>query len=522
MKNIKDQIQTAVNIYKSGNLNEAEQVTSKLIANNPKIVFLYNLLGLIFTGQNNIDKAKECYEKGLKIDPNFAMLFNNLGHLFFSFESHKDLQKAEKYYKKSIFLNSKLAEPHNNLGNLYKSLNKYDEAISCYKKVIENSPKFYVGHYNLGNTYITIGKFSMAAKHFNEAIKINPNFVLAHRSLSRITKYTKNNKHFNELAKIYNNTNIQDFFSKAEIAFSLGKAHEDIKSFDQSFKFYKEANEIYRKKINFSITEEKNIFRVNKETFNKKLFEKYNKSGYSNSSPIFIVGMPRSGTTMVEQILSSHPKVFGADEIDFIPYLTKKNFGENDLRSFFDGKINFDENELKKIGKDYVNKIANISNKSERTTDKLPVNFFSIGLIKLILPNAKIIHCHRNPKDNCFSIFKTNFTSGKIKYAYDLNEIVEYYKLYNDLMKYWNKVLPNFVYDIKYEKLIFDTESEIKNLVHFCDLEWAEACLNFHNNNRPIRTASDTQARSKIYNTSIDSWKHYEKYLEKYFVNLEV
>tara|TARA_Y100000780_G_scaffold149375_1_gene134583 strand:- start:267 stop:1835 length:1569 start_codon:yes stop_codon:yes gene_type:complete len=522
MKNIKDQIQSAVNIYKSGNLNKAEQVTSKLIANNPKIVFLYNLLGLILTGQNKIDKAIKCYEKGLKIDSNFAMLYNNLGHLFFSFESYKDIQKAEKYFKKSISLNSKLAEPHNNLGNLYKSLNKYDVSINCYKKAIENSPKLYLTHYNLGNTYVTMGKFGQAAKHFKEAIKVTPNFVLAHRGLSRITKYTKQNEHFNELVRIYNNTNIRDFTGKVEIAFSLGKAYEDIKSFDESFKFYNEANEIYRKKINFSITGEKKRFQNNKETFNKKLFEKYNRSGYSSTSPIFIVGMPRSGTTMIEQILSSHPKVFGADEIDFIPDLIKKNFGKNDLRSFFEGEIDFKEDSLRKIGKNYVHKIEKISNKSERTTDKLPVNFFSIGLIKLILPNSKIIHCYRHPKDNCFSIFKTHFTSGRIKYAYDLNEIVEYYKLYNDLMKYWNNVLPNFVYNIKYENLILDTESEIKNLVHFCNLKWTEVCLNFHNNNRPIRTASDTQARSKIYNTSIDSWKHYKKYLEKYFIDLKV
>ena len=367
-----------------------------------------------------------------------------------------------------------------------------------------------------------MGKFAQAAKHFKEAIQVTPNFVLAHRGLSRITKYTKQNEHFNEMVRIYNNTNILDFIGKVEIAFSLGKAYEDIKSFDESFKFYNEANEIYRKKINFSITGEKKRFQNNKETFNKKLFEKYNRSGYSSTSPIFIVGMPRSGTTMIEQILSSHPKVFGADEIDFIPDLIKKNFGKNDLRSFFEDEIDFKEDSLRKIGKNYVHKIEKISNKSERTTDKLPVNFFSIGLIKLILPNSKIIHCYRNPKDNCFSIFKTHFTSGRIKYAYDLKEIVEYYKLYNDLMKYWNNVLPNFVYNIKYENLILDTESEIKNLVHFCNLKWTEVCLNFHNNNRPIRTASDTQARSKIYNTSIDSWKHYKKYLEKYFIDLKV
>ena len=136
------------------------------------------------------------------------------------------------------------------------------------------------------------------------------------------------------------------------------------------------------------------------------------------------------------------------------------------------------------------------------------------------MPNSKIINCYRNPKDNILSIFKNHFTSGRVKFGYDLNEVLEYYNLYNDLMKHWNEVLPVFIYNIKYENLISDSENQIKKLINFCDLKWSDSCLDFHNNNRPIKTASDIQARSKIYNTSIDSWKNYEKYLEKYFINL--
>ena len=176
---------------------------------------------------------------------------------------------------------------------------------------------------------------------------------------------------------------------------------------------------------------------------------------------------------------------------------------------------------MKEIGKDYVQKIKSISNNSERSTDKLPINFFSVGFIKIILPNSRIIHCYRDSKDNCSSIFKTHFASGRVNFAYDLNEIVQYYNLYNDLMIYWNKVLPNFIYNIKYENLIFHTEPTIKNLVKFCNLKWDNACLNFHNNNRPIQTASDTQARNKIYKDSINSWKNYEKYLRKYLVKIK-
>ena len=165
--------------------------------------------------------------------------------------------------------------------------------------------------------------------------------------------------------------------------------------------------------------------------------------------------------------------------------------------------------------------MKNISHNSKRTTDKLPINFLSIGFIKIILPKSKIIHCYRNPKDNIFSIFKNHFPGGRVSFAYSLEEIIEYYNLYFNLMEYWNHLLPNFILNIKYEKLILDKENEIKNLLKFCNLDWASDCLNFYKNKRPIKTASDTQARSKIYNTSIDSWKNYEKFLKEYFVKLK-
>mgnify|MGYP001361687148 CR=1 FL=1 len=172
------------------------------------------------------------------------------------------------------------------------------------------------------------------------------------------------------------------------------------------------------------------------------------------------------------------------------------------------------------LPEEYGAKMKDLSNNSERTTDKLPTNFLSVGFIKLILPNSRIVHCYRNSRDNCTSIFKNHFTSGKVKFAYDLDEITEYFNLYKDLMNYWNDLLPGFVFDIKYEKLISDTEVEIRKLLKFCDLKWFDDCLNFYNNKRQIKTASDIQARSKIYKSSIGSWKNYEKYTKKFFLKL--
>ena len=217
--------------------------------------------------------------------------------------------------------------------------------------------------------------------------------------------------------------------------------------------------------------------------------------------------MPRSGTTLIEQILSSHPKVFGGDEVEFIPNLISQNSNLN--------KINY-----KEVGKKYCDMMNKISNKFERTTDKLPINFLSIGFIKLILPKAKIIHCSRAAEDNCFSIFKNHFTSGKIKFAYNMDEIVQYYNLYWDLMKFWNNLLPKFIYNLKYENLINTNKKETEKLLKFCELDWNENCLKFYNNHRPIKTTSNTQVRKKIYTTSIKFWENYKNYLENHYKKL--
>ena len=339
--------------------------------------------------------------------------------------------------------------------------------------------------------------------------------------MSRITTYTNDNNHLNQLKKLYENSNLDNKNNRIELGFALGKAYEDIKKYKESFSCYKEANFLCKQDINFSLDQEKKKFQNIKDTYNKDLFNKFINSGSREESPIFIVGMPRSGTTLVEQILSSHSKVFGADEVETIPYLLKKYFKGKDLRLYFNKVINFEKNNFKTIGDEYVSKMNNFSNNSERTTDKLPINFMSIGFIKLILPKAKIIHCYRNSKDNIFSIFKNYFPGNQVNFSYDIDDSIEFYNLYFDLMKYWNSNFKDFIFNIKYENLITHTNDEISSLLKFCNLNWEDNCLNFYRNQRPIKTASDTQVRNKIYNSSINSWENYEVDLKIFFAKLK-
>jgi len=523
MQNLKEKILEAVNIYKSGDLIKAEKFGKDLVKNNPNVGFLYNFLGIVLAAQNKIQEAIKYYENGIKVDPKFAMIYNNLGIIYFSLKTTainkgNYIKKAEDLYKKSIELEKKNPEPFTNLGTLYNFINKNDDSIKYHKIAIEVNPKFYHAYLNLANVYVAVGNFSEAKKKLIEAIKINSNFIHAHRLLSRIIKYKKNEPHLSQMISLYANTKRDD---KMYLAYALGKAYEDIGYYDESFNYYKEANLLNGKNNNFIIKKEKNKFLKIKEIFNKELFNKFTDSGSNDSSNIFIVGMPRSGTTLVEQILSSHTDVFGADEVEFVPDLVKKYFGEDYVNLLQLGINNFKSKDLKKMGDEYVSTMKYLSNTAKRSTDKLPANFLFIGLIKLILPHSKIIHCHRNPKDNIFSIFKNYFSAGKINYSHDLKETVEYYKLYYDLIKHWNNILPNFIHNIKYEDLIKNTRKQVKDLLYFCNLKWEDKCLEFYNTKRPIKTASDTQVRNKIYNTSINSWKNYEKYLIKNYDSLK-
>ena len=516
MENLKKKIQILLNLYKSKNLSKAELLNRELIRDHPKVVNLYNVLGLILTEQKKIDEAIVYYKKGINIDPDYAVLYNNLGS---SYQLKNNYTESENNFIKSIDLDNKKPEPHNNLGNLYLALNKHQKAIVSFKNAVTIDPKFFISHYNLGVTYKNTGRFEEAKKHLKEAVRINAQFYTAHRILSQITKYTINDEHFIFLKKSYDDPKI-DNRQKTEIAFTLGKASEDIKDFNKAFQYYSDGNFFRRTVIDFSIEREKEEFANIKKIFNKNLFKKFEQSGNLDFTPIFILGMPRSGTTLVEQILSSHPKVFGGDELNLLPDLIKKHFDNKAKKLFLENIITIDRNNLRNMGQEYINNLKSISNNSERVTDKLPINFKWIGLIKLILPNSKIVHCVRNPKDNCISIFKNYFINPNLNFAYNLEEISEFYNLYDDLMNHWKNTLPKFVIDIKYEKIIQNPKQQIYSLLKSCNLSWNDSCLQFYNNKRAIKTASDIQARKKIYESSVNSWKNYEKYLGEFYKRL--
>jgi len=518
MKNLKDEITAAVNFFKSGNISKSKKIAKRLIEENPNQVFLYNLMGMISSAENKIADSIKYYQNGLVIDPNYAMIYNNLGLIYYentnlSNESKSNnFEEAENLYKKSISLDENVPETHTNLGNLYNFLNRSHESIESHLKAIKVNSKFWIAYINLSNVYVAIGKYKEAKESLEKAIILKPDLSIAHRLISRLINYKKNDKHLNHLKKLYDELENKNSEDKINISVALGKAYEDTENFDKSFECYKKANVCKKEKITFSMETEKKYFDEIKFTYSLNLIKEMENFGSKKDGSIFIVGMPRSGSTLIEQIISSHSKVHGADEIETLPKIVDKYFRNVNINLFLQGVFDLDKDILQKMGNEYESVMKKISKKAKKTTDKLLINFLNIGLIKIILPKSKIIHCYRDPKDNVFSIFKNQFTGDKINYAYDINDIISYYNQYKDLMNYWNKIFPTFIYNIKYENLINDTENQIKNLIKFCDLKWEDGCLKFYNNKKPIKTASDTQARSKIYNSSINSWKNYKKH----------
>ena len=288
----------------------------------------------------------------------------------------------------------------------------------------------------------------------------------------------------------------------------MGKYFEDINDFEKSFINYSYGNKIIKKVTNYKIQEEENEFTKIKN-FNYENLGIVNKD--NSRKLIFIVGMPRSGTSLVEQILSSHPGVFGGGELPFLEKEINKIF-----LKFKKGNY-LDKDKIQKLivdcRNDYLEKISNYNQSSKIFTDKAPLNFRFIGFIKYLFPNAKIINCRRDPMDIIWSNFK-NYFSNSMPFTNDLEDLGHFYKLYENLITFFRKKFPKIIYDVEYPKLVRNPEIEIRELLNFCELKWDDNCLNHHKNERAIKTASSTQARKPIYKTAIKSSDRYKEYLK--------
>lgn len=390
---------------------------------------------------------------------------------------------------------------------------RLDEAIASFQQAIALKPDYADALCNLGVLYKELGRKDDAVSCFKKALSLNPGYVLAFKGLSRIVKYSEVDDDIRAMYDLYCQNKLSEADRK-DLAFGLGNVFEGLKEYDKAFEFYREANRLKRKSFNYSMQDEQDFFSRIKRVFSPDFFAAHHGSGYKDRTPIFIVGMPRSGTTLVEQILASHPLVFGAGELAILLEITNSVCtGRKTARRFPECVPDLSMDAFERLGSEYVAKVRENSSAAKYITDKMPNNFLRVGLIRTILPDAKVVHCIRNPMDTCLSIFKMDF-AGPNSYAYDLVELGQYYNLYRDLMAYWEKILPGFMYPLRYEEMVSDQQNQTRKLLDFCGIPWDKVCLKFYKTKRRVSTASLAQVRQPIYKDSVNLWKHYEKQLD--------
>ena len=497
---LKKQLSIMLNLFETKRFGELINKGEVLIKKFPEQAILYNLTSLAYAATGKSTESKELLLKILKKQPKNFFVLNNLG---LACAELNDYKQAEEFYNRAIILNSTFPDALVNLGNLKTKQNKNDEAKNLFVKALKIDNKIIPAKISLAGYYEQSGNFKEAKKIYHEVLEINPNYTIADKSLSLIHKYSSSDTHIKTMEeKLKKNT---DEEGAQRLNFALGKAYEDTRNFEKSFKFYETANKIQKRKTTFNINNEIKYFDKIEKIFKDKNINPLKDYG---QKIIFILGMPRSGTTLAEQILSSHTNVYGAGELNFLREAINSELSDKN------GEFNLSTENLQNAKDHYLEKIKIFKNEKMYLIDKAPLNFKWIGFIYLLFPNSKIIHCKRNAMDVCWSNYKNSFASKLMDYTYDFNDLATFYKAYDSSIKFWEKDSRINIFDLVYEDLIDDKLVQTKRLLEFCDLDWDENCLSFHKNKKAVSTASLAQVRQPIYNSSVEKWKSYSKDLE--------
>ena len=390
------------------------------------------------------------------------------------------------------------------LGALLGALGRKSEAVDANQTAVALSPQDAEAHYNSGVTFKELGRLDEAEANLRQAITVKPDYADAHRMLASIKKFDAQDEQYLKMRELYLDENISEE-QRCHINFGLAKACEDLGNFEQAFTHYTKGNELRKKLLNYDINQDVELFRKIKSNYLR--IEKNSLEPdklLKNLTPIFIVGMPRSGTTLVEQIISSHSKVTGAGELAFAA-----QFGA----AIATGVTEANSESLLNFRNIYLTKLKSVSNENLIVTDKMPQNFYYIGLLAAAFPEAKIIHVKRNPAAVCWANYKQYFVSKNIGYCYAIDDVISYHKLYENLMDFWTNTLSNRIYKLDYEQLTVNQESKTRQLIEYLGLDWDEKCLSPQNNMRSVATGSNLQIREKVYKGSSQQWKKYQPFL---------
>ncbi len=480
------------------NFNEAEKYFKKLLLIEKNAVNYYTL-GNIQKKQNKLAEAVVSFENSIKINPNFSEAHNNLGN------TKKLLNKKDEaiyHYKKAIKFKDNNVAALINLSTILKEKNNYTELLEVYEKILNLDPKNIKTLYNLGTAHLFLGNILKARKYFETTIKIDPTNIPTFRNYVSTLKINESNRIF----KFFKNLDLSiiKYENKVLLLDALSKCYFDMDKIEKAFDCLDKCNLLKKENSNFSMNEQKNIFKKIKHFFtdidNKDLELNYK----IKSKPIFIIGMPRSGTSLLEQILSTHSKIYGAGELNYLQKIIDKLGLEKpyNMKEYF--------NEIRKY---YYSQISKISN-SDFIIDKLPSNFRWVGFIIKAFPEAKIIHIQRNPMAVCWSNYKNFFLDSGLDFNLNQRDVAEYYSMYLKLIDFWTAKYKKNILDIQYEMFVKNFETNTKKILEYLNLQWENQLLQYQKTNRPVTTASHQQVREKIKMNTSEEWKKYKNYLE--------
>jgi tetratricopeptide (TPR) repeat protein len=503
-----------------GHLEEAKNCYKEALRLNPNLAMTYNNMGQALQEESKLDDAAAWYQQGLQREPNSARIHCNLAGLLEEQEKHAE---AITRYDIALGLDPNYAEAHNGLGFVLHEQGQYEEARAKYSEAVRLKPDFAPGHCNLGNVLEELGEFEPALACFREALHHEPDQPAALAQMATMLRGKLPDADLDAMRKALANPRLTPG-KRAALRFGLAQVLDAKGIFAEAGEHLREANaltlaEWQKRGKEYNAPEHAQFIDEVIATFTPEYFERVRGFGLDSERPIFIVGLPRSGTTLTEQILASHSKAFGAGELRFV----REDFealptAMNSTATSMDCVRMLDHAASQRVAQQHLDRLRERNADALRVADKMPDNYMYLGLITVLFPKAKLIHCRRDLRDIAVSCWMTNFRH--IPWANSPEHIASRFHQYKRVMEHWQNVLPMPVLEVGYEETVEDLEGVARKLIAWCGLEWEPACLAFHETRRPVRTASVTQVRQPIYKRSVARWKHYEPSLADLFAKL--
>jgi len=501
----------ASELLAAGQTAQAEEVCDTISKQHPSNTDILRIQARIATEDGRYSIAEGLLKRIIKLSPNDYRPHVDLGRFLGKRDRYRE---GADTLKRAVELDSSVVTTQLRLADCLSILGQSSDALDAYDAALQLDPDYSPALVGRGHMLRILGHWDEAIIAYESAIAIHPEFGNAWWSLASMKRYRFSTDQVDQMRTLVDSDD-KNIESEINLHFALARTFESDNDFDDAWQHYERGNSLKRATVNYDPVRTEVSHDAIIEFFDRELFERKNPIIADGPAPIFIVGMPRAGSTLLEQILASHSQVEGTSELPYIGMLSGALGGRlSNGKSYPDVLADMTPDQIASIGKTYLYYSENNRpQKLLRFTDKMPSNFSFVGLIQLALPNAKIIDARRHPLDACIGNYRQLFAQGK-NHSYDLNECAEYFLEYVRLMAHWDEVLPGRVLRVQYEDVIDDVEGQARRLLDYCELPWESACLKYYETSRPVNTASMEQVREPIYSDAVGYWQNYESHLD--------